>query len=102
MIEIIFAVINDLEGRRDYIIADITEIPAGGMKDLKKTFSHFMSTLGSRASGTVTFEHEFEQTVLMKPNELFVGFYKEMTGDDLTEYQVGIFRDCIYSGDEEK
>ncbi len=36
--------------------------------------------------------------MFMKPDELFAGFYKEMTGDDLTEYKVEILHDCIYLG----
>lgn len=102
--DIVRAGIDEVAGRDDYIIAELSEAPGQGVSELYKAYPHTMNVTVApreRPSGTPG-AVEMDRAVTVHPADLFAEFYRDMTGEELSDYQREILRDCIYVGGGEE
>ncbi|MDO5853267.1 MAG: exonuclease SbcCD subunit D [Thermoplasmata archaeon] len=97
--EIVAAAPRSGPERLDYVFARLTERPAGGIDEIYRAYPNTMSVeIATRDGAGVA--GDIEATVVERETteELFSRFYREMTGEDLTEYQIGLLKDCLELG----
>ncbi len=102
--DIVRAGLGEVTGRDDYIIAELSEAPGQGVSELYKVYPHTMNVTVAprdRPSGTPG-AVEMDRAVTVHPADLFAEFYRDMTGEDLSDYQREILKDCIYVGGGEE
>ena len=102
--DIVRAGLGEVTGRDDYIIAELSEAPGQGVSELYKVYPHTMNVTVAprdRPSGTPG-AVEMDRAVTVHPADLFADFYRDMTGEDLSDYQREILKDCIYVGGGEE
>lgn len=102
--DIVRAGLGEVTGRDDYIIAELSEAPGQGVSELYKVYPHTMNVTVAprdRPSGTPG-TVEMDRAVTVHPADLFAEFYRDMTGEDLSDYQREILKDCIYVGGGEE
>ena len=102
--DIVRAGLGEVTGRDDYIIAELSEAPGQGVSELYKVYPHTMNVTVAprdRPSGTPG-AVEMDRAVTVHPADLFAEFYRDMTGEELNDYQREILKDCIYVGGGEE
>ena len=102
--DIVRAGLQESTGRDDYIIAELNEAPGQGVSELYKVYPHTMNvTVAPRiAESSPRDVLDMDRAVTVHPADLFADFYREMTGDELSDYQREILKDCIYVGGGEE
>ena len=96
--------LQESTGRDDYIIAELNEAPGQGVSELYKVYPHTMNvTVAPRIAESGPRDVlDMDRAVTVHPADLFADFYREMTGDELSDYQREILKDCIYVGGGEE
>ena len=100
--DLVDAGLQDEEGRGDYIIAELTEPPGVDVGELRKVYPFTMAVTVARRqdpSGPLQ-TVEMDDVLNAGPEELFADFYREITGEDLSDYQREVLRECIQVGGE--
>ena len=102
--EIVDAGLQDGEGRGDYVIAELTEPPGIDVDELYKVYPLTMAvSVGRRPETTYrTGTVDMDDVLNADPEELFADFYREITGEDLSDYQREVLRECIQMGGGEE
>ena len=102
--DIVRAGLQESAGRDDYIIAELTEAPGQGVSELYKVYPHTMNvTVAPRIAESGPRDVlDMDRAVTVHPADLFADFYREMTGEELSDYQREILKDCIYVGGGEE
>ena len=102
--DIVRAGLQESAGRDDYIIAELNEAPGQGMSELYKVYPHTMNvTVAPRIEESGPRDVlDMDRAVTVHPADLFADFYREMTGEELSDYQREILKDCIYVGGGEE
>ena len=102
--DIVRAGLQESAGRDDYIIAELTEAPRHGVSELYKVYPHTMNvTVAPRIAESGPRDVlDMDRAVTVHPADLFADFYREMTGEELSDYQREILKDCIYVGGGEE
>ncbi len=102
--DIVRAGLQESAGRDDYIIAELNEAPGQGMSELYKVYPHTMNvTVAPRIAESGPRDVlDMDRAVTVHPADLFADFYREMTGEELSDYQREILKDCIYVGGGEE
>lgn len=95
--DIVRAGLEDADGRDDYIIVELTERPESGVSEIGKVYNRVMAVSIARPVYGVTGEAHFEPERVLDPEGLFADFYRSVTGEELSDYQREILRDCIYT-----
>lgn len=94
--ELIDAGLEDASGRDDYIAVQLTEPPGPRLQELRRVYPMILNVTVApreRTSGSGT--EAVEPGARMDPAELFAGFYRDVTGRDLDDYQRGVLGECI-------
>lgn len=102
--DIVDAGLQDGEGRGDYVIAELTEPPGIDVDELYKVYPLTMAvSVGRRPGATCrTDTVDVDDVLNADPEELFADFYREITGEDLSDYQREMLRECIQLGGGEE
>ena len=100
--DLVDAGLQDEEGRGDYVIAELTEPPGVDVDELYKVYPHTMSVTAARRPNTSGPMQAVEMDDVLNagPEGLFADFYREITGEDLSDYQREVLRECIQVGGE--
>lgn len=89
--------LDDDEDRDDYIIVELTERPGQDASEIRKVYPRTMAVSIARPGDRIDGEMHFEPERVVDPEGLFAEFYRSVTGEDLSDYQREILRDCIYT-----
>lgn len=93
--DILDAAPGDVSERQDYIFAEIPE-HSGRIDELHDVYPNLMSVEVRRRDGAGSPGDVNEQILKTEtPVQLFSRFYKEMTGEELSPYQLDVLRGCI-------
>lgn len=93
--DILDAAPRDVSERRDYIFAEIPE-HSGRIDELHDVYPNLMSVEVRRRDGAGSPGDVNEQILETEtPVQLFSRFYREMTGEELSPYQLDVLRGCI-------
>lgn len=93
--DILDAAPGDVSERQDYIFAEIPE-HSGRIDELHDVYPNLMSVEVRRRDGAGSPGDVNEQILETEtPVQLFSRFYREMTGEELSPYQLDVLRGCI-------
>lgn len=93
--DILDAAPGDVSERQDYIFAEIPE-HSGRIDELHDVYPNLMSVEVRRRDGAWSPGDVNEQILETEtPIQLFSRFYKEMTGEELSPYQLDVLQGCI-------
>ena len=98
--DLISAGLEDQSARDDYIIAELDSQPGQAVAELYKVYPRTMSVSIRRRDAPAPDHGSVDLSPLagIGPEELFSEFYRQVTGEDLTDYQREILRECIETG----
>ena len=93
--DILDAAPEDVSERQDYIFAEIPE-HSGRIDELHDVYPNLMSIEVKRRDGAGSPGDVNEQILETEtPIQLFSRFYREMTGEELSPYQLDVLQGCI-------
>lgn len=93
--DILDAAPGDVSERQDYIFAEIPE-HSGRIDELHDVYPNLMSVEVRRRDGAWSPGDVNEQILKTEtPIQLFSRFYREMTGEELSPYQLDVLQGCI-------
>lgn len=93
--DILDAAPEDVSERQDYIFAEIPE-HSGRIDELHDVYPNLMSIEVKRRDGARSPSDVNEQILETEtPIQLFSRFYREMTGEELSPYQLDVLQGCI-------
>ena len=98
--DLVSAGLEEGSGRDDYIIAELDSQPGQAVAELYKVYPHTMSVSIRRRDGQTSESGTIDLSPLadIGQEELFSEFYRQVTGEELTDYQREILRECIETG----
>ena len=82
--------------RDDYIKIEITDVYAGmEAVELFRTYYNNLLNISGKMNETEENELTVEELYSLSPNDLLERFYKEVTGNDVTEEQIKLFQEAL-------